>query len=165
MDNISDAELDAAATELHHSIEHSRLMITHADTKASLLAAGTIPLAVLLLAAPSLTGPSGAASVFAWIGAVFALSGIGCLGTVVWPRLPAGDTGIRASAHRSAERIAAHAVEAARDPERMLRANAKQLAVLSALALIKFRLLRAAMSCFGVAAVFMIAAAIAWGLR
>ena len=151
---------ESAIAEAHRKIEHSRLMLAHADTKASLLAAGTIPLTALLLAAPSLTDPSGGTSAIAWSGAAFLLSGIGFLGAVVWPRL-SGNSGIRATAHRSPEQVMAFLLETASDLNRRLLAASEEETLLATLALDKFRRLRAAMTCFAIAAVLMLATAVA----
>ncbi|THV27231.1 Pycsar system effector family protein [Glycomyces paridis] len=156
--------VETALHEIHRQADGSRHMISNADTKASLLAAGTTPLAGLLLAAPSLTGSSDTASTLAWAGATFMLAGIGCLGAVVWPRLPAGDTGIRASANQPPEVVAQRILKNYGDSKMLLAASAKELSVLSTLALIKFKRLRAAMVCFAIAAVLMLATAIAFAL-
>lgn len=149
----------AAVAMVRSEVDHSRQMIAHADTKASFLAAGAIPLAAILVAAPSLTDPSMAVRVVSWIGSLLLLLGIGCLGSVVWPRLPSRDVGIWAGANHSPSEIAERAILHARDPEIQLESCAKEQSVLSTLALVKFRLLHAAMACFALAAVLLLVAA------
>jgi hypothetical protein len=148
-----------ALDEAHRRIEHARFNLSHADTKASLLAAGAIPIAALILAAPSLTRPSGFATAMSWCAAGLMLLGIAFLGCVVWPRLR-GRSGIRAAANRSAEQVARELLAMSSDRERLLRNAAEELILFSTLALVKFRWLRAAIVCFAFAAVFMIVAAI-----
>jgi hypothetical protein len=133
-------------------------MIGHADAKASFLAAGAVPIAAILLAAPTLTDPSTPVRVVSWIASFLLIIGIGCLGAVVWPRLPSRDVGIRAGANHSPQEIAERALALTRDRQTQLTFCSKEQAVLSTLALTKFRLLRAAMTCFGVAAVLMLVA-------
>ncbi len=154
----------APATEamvelVQRDIDHSRQMIAHADTKASFLAAGAVPFAAVLLAAPSLTDPSTAVRVVAWVGSLLLILGIGCLGSVFWPRLPSSDIGIRAGANHSASEVADRARLLAGDKEAQLASYSKEQSVLSTLALVKFRFLRAAMICFALAAVLLLVAA------
>jgi len=149
---------EAMIEMVQREIDHSRQMLTHADTKASLLAAGAVPLAAVLLATPSLTDPSTAVRVVAWIGSLLLILGIGCLGSVVWPRLPARKVGIRAGANHSASEVADRARLLTRDKEAQLAAVAEEQAVLSTLALIKFKLLRAAVICFALAALLLLVA-------
>ncbi|MEU6250193.1 Pycsar system effector family protein [Glycomyces sp. NPDC047010] len=150
---------DAAIEEVRCELDHSRQMIGHADAKASFLAAGAIPIAAILLAAPALADPSTPIRVVSWTASFLLIIGIGCLGSVVWPRLPSRDVGIRAGAHHSPEEIAARAIALTRDRTTQLTSCSKEQAVLSTLALTKFRLLRVAMSCFGAAALLMLVAA------
>jgi hypothetical protein len=152
---------ERALAEAHRRIDHARFNLGHADTKASLLAAGAIPIAALILAAPSLTQPSGFATATAWCAAGLMLSGIGFLGCVVWPRLR-GRNGIRAAANRSADQVAMDLLVLSADPDQLLLDTVEELVLFSSLALVKFRWLRAAIACFAVAAVFMIVAAIAF---
>jgi len=151
--------MESAVALVRNDIDHSRQMIAHADTKASFLAAGAIPLAAILVAAPSLTDPSMAVRVVSWIGSLLLLLGIGCLGSVVWPRLPSRDVGIWVGANHSASEIAQRALLHTHDPEMHLASCAKELSVLSTLALVKFRLLHAAMACFALASVLLLVAA------
>lgn len=148
-----------ALTEVYRQIEHARVNVTHADTKAALLAAGALPITALLFAAPSLTERISVASVFGWSAAASMLVGIAFLGAAVWPRL-AGRTGIRAGAHHSPEEIVEMTLQASNDPEQQLHTAAEELAMLATLALDKFRRVRAAMTCFAIAAPLMATAAI-----
>jgi hypothetical protein len=150
---------DPAIEEVRWELDHSRQMISHADAKASFLAAGAIPIAAILLAAPTLTDPSMTVRVVSWIASLLLVAGIACLGSVVWPRLPSHDVGIRAGANHSPEQIAERALALTRDSESQLTSCSKEQAVISTLALKKFRLLRAAMTCFGTAAALMLVAA------
>lgn len=152
---------DKALAETLRQIDHARFSLSHADTKASLLAAGTIPVTALLLAAPSLTHPLGAVGAFVWASAGFMMIGIGFLGAVVWPRL-GGNGGIRAAAHRSVEQVVDQTIRRVSEPEQHLRAATEELSVLATLAFDKFRKLQAAMANFAIAAVLMLATAIAF---
>lgn len=148
-----------ALDEVYRQIDHARVNVSHADTKAALLAAGAIPITALLLAAPSLTKGVNAASVFGWLGAGSMLFGIAFLGAAVWPRL-AGRTGIRSGARRSPDEIVAATLRSSNDPDQQLRDAAEELSMLATLALGKFRKVRAAMICFAIAAPLMAIAAI-----
>ncbi len=152
-------DTETALSEVYRQIDHARINVTHADTKAALLAAGAIPITALLLAAPSLTERISVGSVFGWSAAASMLVGIGFLGAAVWPRL-AGRTGIRSSAKRSADEIIETTLRVSNDPERQLLDAAEELSMLATLALDKFRRVRAAMACFAVAAPLMAIAAI-----
>lgn len=159
MDAVPGRDFTKALEDAHRQIDHARVNVSHADTKASLLAAGTIPLAALLLAAPSLADHNGFVRAVAWTAASFIVMGIGFLGTVVWPRL-SGSSGIRIAAHRSPDQIMRRLLEDSADPERRLRAATGEASLLATLAFEKFRRLRAAMACFAIAAVLMLAAAV-----
>lgn len=161
MDPVDTASTETALAEVHRRIDHARFNLGHADTKASLLAAGAIPIAALILAAPSLTRPSGFATAIAWCAAALMLAGIGFLGCVVWPRLRGGN-GIRAAANRSVDEVTRDLLVLTSDPDLLLHDTVEEWVLFSTLGLIKFRWLRAAITCFAVAAVFMIGAAIAF---
>lgn len=152
-----------ALDELKRQIDHARVNVSHADTKAALLAAGAIPITALLLAAPSLTERISISSVFGWSAAASMLVGIGFLGAAVWPRL-AGRTGIRSGARRSPGEIVETILQASSDPMQHLHDAAEELAMLATLALDKFRRVRAAMTCFAIAAPLMAAAAIGFAV-
>jgi hypothetical protein len=147
-----------ALDEVYRQIDHARVNVSQADTKAALLAAGAIPITALLLAAPSLTERISVPSLFGWSAAVSMLVGIGFLGAAVWPRL-AGRTGIRSGAQRSAHEIVETTLRVSKDPEQQLLDAAEELSMLATLALDKFRKIRAAMTCFAIAAPLMAIAA------
>ncbi|WP_112141337.1 Pycsar system effector family protein [Glycomyces dulcitolivorans] len=153
------AIFDAALAEIHRQINHARTNVTHADTKAALLAAGAIPITAVLVAAPSLTRPLGLLSAVAWIAAAFMFIGISMLGAVVWPRL-AGGSGIKTGARRPPDQIIENALHASSSPESQLENAAAELELLATLAYAKFRRIQAAILCFAVAAVFMLVAAV-----
>ena len=155
LENSQPKTTKAALGEIHRQIDHARINVSHADTKAALLAAGAIPITALLLAAPSLTEPSGSASVVSWVATSLMLLGIGFLGSVVWPRL-SGRTGIRAGARRSPGHIIDLTLRLTADSDQRLLRAAEELSLLASLALTKFRRLQAAIVCFGVAAVFLV---------
>ncbi|MFB9661687.1 Pycsar system effector family protein [Glycomyces mayteni] len=149
----------AALAEIHRQIDHARINVSHADTKAALLAAGAIPIAAVLIAAPSLTRPLGLHSTAAWTAAVFLFLGIFMLGMVVWPRL-SGGSGIKTGARRKPSQIIETALRVSASPERKLKYAAAELSLLATLAYVKYRRIQAAILCFAVAAVFMVVAAI-----
>ncbi|MEU5152836.1 Pycsar system effector family protein [Glycomyces sp. NPDC021274] len=156
-------DTETALNEVYRRIDHARVNVTHADTKAALLAAGAIPITALLLAAPSLTERISVSSFFGWSAAASMLVGIGFLGAAVWPRL-AGRTGIRAGARRSPNEIVETTLRASHDPEQQLLDAAEELSMLATLALAKFRKVRAAMTCFAIAAPLMAIAAIGFAV-
>ncbi|WP_310284090.1 MULTISPECIES: Pycsar system effector family protein [Glycomyces] len=153
----------AALDEVYRQLDHARVNVSHADTKAALLAAGAIPITALLLAAPSLTERVSVSSVFGWAAAGSMLVGIGFLGAAVWPRLT-GRTGIRSGARRSPDEIVRTTLRTSTDPEQQLHDAAEELSMLATLALDKFRRVRAAMTCFAIAAPLMAAAAIGFAV-
>ncbi|MEU5873302.1 Pycsar system effector family protein [Glycomyces sp. NPDC047369] len=148
-----------ALDEVHRQIDHARVNVTHADTKAALLAAGAIPLTALFLASPSLNVPFGLATAASWAAIAAMFVGIGLLGAVVWPRL-AGSGGIRNGANRAPDQIIEKALRVSSSPKKQLEEAAEELALLATLAYSKFRRIQAAILCFAVAAVFMVAAAV-----
>ncbi|MFC3494259.1 Pycsar system effector family protein [Glycomyces rhizosphaerae] len=150
-----------ALDEVHRQIDHARVNVAHADTKAALLAAGAIPITALLLAAPSLTQPFGVFSVTAWAAAAFMSAGIAFLGAAVWPRL-SGHTGIRVGARHSPDEIIRTVLRHSADSERQLHHAAEELSMLATLAYEKFKRVRAAMTCFAVAAVLVLVTALAF---
>ncbi|SDL75547.1 hypothetical protein SAMN05216298_5073 [Glycomyces sambucus] len=152
--------IQQALSEVHRQIDHARVNVSHADTKAALLAAGAIPITALFVTSPLLNGHFGFSVAMSWIGIGFMLLAITSLGAVVWPRL-AGTSGIRNGANRSAQQIVARTLETSSSPARQLEAAAAELSFLSTLALSKFRKIQAAILCFAVAAVFMLVAAVA----
>ncbi|MFG3343021.1 Pycsar system effector family protein [Glycomyces sp. NPDC048151] len=154
---------EATLDEIKRQIHQAHVNVTHADTKAALLAAGAVPIAALLFAAPLLTQGITVASVFGWSGAASMLVGIAFLGAAVWPRL-GGRTGIRAGARRSPDEIVKNALRTSADPERQLLDAAEELSMLATLALGKFRKVRAAMTCFAIAAPLMAIAAIGFAV-
>ncbi|GAA2321046.1 hypothetical protein GCM10010403_08540 [Glycomyces rutgersensis] len=91
------------------------------------------------------------------------LVGIGFLGAAVWPRLT-GRTGIRSGARRSPDEIVRTTLRTSTDPEQQLHDAAEELSMLATLALDKFRRVRAAMTCFAIAAPLMAAAAIGFAV-
>lgn len=163
MGSQSPESAEIALDEVYRQIDHARANVSLADTKAALLAAGAIPITALLLAAPSLTKGVNAASVFGWLGAASMLFGIAFLGAAVWPRL-AGRTGIRSGARRSPDEIVAATLRTSIDPDLRLRDAAEELSMLATLALGKLRKVRAAMTCFAVAAPLMAVAAIGFAV-
>ena len=86
-------------------------------------------------------------------------AGIGFLGAAVWPRL-AGRTGIQSGAHRSPDEIVETTLRASTDPDQQLFDAAEELSMLATLALDKFRKIRAAMTCFALAAPLVVMAAL-----
>lgn len=147
----------SALREVYRQIGQAQANVTHADTKAALLAAGAIPITALLAASPALTGPLAFSKVTSWTAIAFMLAGIGLLGAVVWPRL-SGRSGIRSGANRSTEQIVAKARLISSSPERQLQDAAEEFSLLATLAFAKFRRIQWAMLCFAAGGVFMLMA-------
>lgn len=162
MDTLTSEELETALASLHRKSESAQTNLSRADTKASLLAAGAIPVTALLLAAPGLTDPRGANTVVAWTAAGFMLAGICLLGTVVWPRLK-GKAGINWTVDRSVDGIVEQVLAESHDPKLLLHDAAEECRILTALARAKFRRIQAAMACFGIAFVFVLLTAVSIG--